>query len=81
MEGVSETTPIPGLHAATADLDPPLAALDLPTLRANAADLERRAHGTPIRVAAKSVRCRAVLETVLGAGLTRSGGGGGGIWY
>jgi len=74
VEGVSETTPIPGLHAATADLDPPLAALDLPTLRANAADLERRAHGTPIRVAAKSVRCRAVLETVLGAGLTRSGG-------
>ncbi|MGW4366078.1 amino acid deaminase/aldolase [Nocardia takedensis] len=72
MGGV--TLPIAGLHAATADLDPPLAALDLPTLRANAADLVRRAGGVPIRVASKSVRCRAVLEEVLGAGLTASGG-------
>ncbi|MBH0775837.1 amino acid deaminase/aldolase [Nocardia bovistercoris] len=68
------TSPIPGLHAATADLDPPLAALDLPTLRANAADLVRRAAGTPVRVASKSVRCRAVLEEVLGADLTAHGG-------
>nr|WP_198428277.1 amino acid deaminase/aldolase [Nocardia bovistercoris] len=62
------------MHAATADLDPPLAALDLPTLRANAADLVRRAAGTPVRVASKSVRCRAVLEEVLGADLTAHGG-------
>lgn len=74
MGGVSETSPIPGLHAATADLDPPLAALDLTALRANAADLVRRAAGTPIRVASKSVRCRAVLETVLGSGLTAADG-------
>src|SRR6476646_141309 len=53
------------LSAATAHLDPPLAALDAAVLRANAADLARRAGGKPIRVAAKSVRCRAVLEEVL----------------
>lgn len=53
------------LSAATAHLDPPLAALDAAVLGANAADLARRAGGKPIRVAAKSVRCRAVLEQVL----------------
>src|SRR5690606_2223371 len=50
---------------ATADLEPPLAIVDLDALRANAADLVRRAGGKPIRVASKSVRCRAVLERVL----------------
>ncbi|MFI5777841.1 amino acid deaminase/aldolase [Nocardia sp. NPDC051570] len=65
---------ITGLHAATAELDPPLAALDLSALRANAADLARRARGVPIRVASKSVRCRAVLEEVLGSDLTAAGG-------
>nr|WP_084530807.1 alanine racemase [Nocardia miyunensis] len=74
MEGVTDVSSIAGLHAATADLDPPLAALDLAALRANAADLVRRAAGLPIRVASKSVRCRAVLEEVLGSGLTASGG-------
>lgn len=74
MSQVRETTPITRLHAATADLDPPLAALDLAALRANAADLVRRAGGTPIRVASKSVRCRAVLAEVLGAELTAAGG-------
>ncbi|GAA5088016.1 amino acid deaminase/aldolase [Nocardia iowensis] len=71
---MSETSPIAGLHAATAELDPPLAALDLTALRANAADLVRRANGVPVRVASKSVRCRAVLEEVLGGELTASGG-------
>ncbi|MET8777464.1 amino acid deaminase/aldolase [Nocardia sp. NPDC004654] len=71
---MSETSPIAGLHAATADLDPPLAALDLTALRANAADLVRRANGVPIRVASKSVRCRAVLEAVLGGELTAADG-------
>jgi D-serine deaminase-like pyridoxal phosphate-dependent protein len=50
---------------ATADLPAPLAALDVAALRANAADLVRRAGGRPIRVASKSVRCRWVLDTVL----------------
>jgi D-serine deaminase-like pyridoxal phosphate-dependent protein len=53
------------LAAATAQLDPPLAALDLAAVRANAADLVRRAGSTPVRVASKSVRCRHVLELVL----------------
>ena len=53
------------LDEATAALDPPLAVLDLDALDANAADLERRAAGRPIRVASKSVRSRAVLRRVL----------------
>jgi D-serine deaminase-like pyridoxal phosphate-dependent protein len=53
------------LAAATAELDPPLAALDLTALWHNADSLVRRAGGTPIRVASKSVRCRWVLENVL----------------
>ncbi|MEU1206058.1 amino acid deaminase/aldolase [Nocardia sp. NPDC005825] len=71
---MTDSSPIGGLHAATADLEPPLAAVDLTALRANAADLVRRARGVPIRVASKSVRCRAVLEEVLGDKLTASGG-------
>jgi len=54
------------LAAATADLDPPFAAVDLDALLANAADLVRRARGRPIRVASKSVRAREVLRIVLG---------------
>lgn len=54
-----------GLAAATADLDPPLAALDLPALWRNASALVERAGGTPIRIAAKSVRCRWVLQKTL----------------
>lgn len=74
MGKVSTTSPVAHLHAATADLDPPLAAVDLTVLRANAADLVRRAGGRPIRVASKSVRCRAVLAEVLGPELTAAGG-------
>jgi D-serine deaminase-like pyridoxal phosphate-dependent protein len=51
--------------AATADLEPPFAIVDMDAFRANAADLVRRAKGKPIRVASKSVRCRALLEEVL----------------
>ncbi|WP_310724234.1 amino acid deaminase/aldolase [Streptomyces sp. N2A] len=50
---------------ATAHLDAPLAVVDLRAFDANAADLVRRAKGKPIRVASKSVRCRALLERVL----------------
>jgi D-serine deaminase-like pyridoxal phosphate-dependent protein len=52
------------LDAATAHLDPPVAVVDLPALDANVADLVRRAAGKPIRLASKSIRCRAVLELV-----------------
>lgn len=54
----------PGLSAATAHLDAPVAALHLGALRHNAADLVRRASGTPIRVASKSLRVRGVLEAL-----------------
>ena len=53
------------LDRATADLDPPFAVVDLDAFDANAADLVRRAGGKPIRVASKSVRCRALLDRVL----------------
>ena len=58
-------TDLAALTAATAELDPPLVALDQSVLDENARDLVRRASGVPIRVASKSVRCRWVLERVL----------------
>jgi D-serine deaminase-like pyridoxal phosphate-dependent protein len=53
------------IDRATQDLPAPLAAVDLHALDANADDLVRRARGVPIRIATKSVRCRAVLERAL----------------
>src|ERR1700744_1481343 len=53
---------------ATASRDPPFAVVDLAALRANAADMTRRAAGKPIRGASKSVRRRTLLEQVLGTG-------------
>ncbi|TQS28734.1 amino acid deaminase/aldolase [Microbispora sp. KK1-11] len=53
------------LDQATAHLEPPFAVLDMDALRSNAAAMVRRARGKPIRVASKSIRCRAVLERIL----------------
>ncbi|MEU7568228.1 amino acid deaminase/aldolase [Streptomyces fradiae] len=50
---------------ATAHLDAPLALVDLDAFDANADDLLRRAGGKPVRVASKSLRCRALLERAL----------------
>ena len=58
---------------ATADLDPPLALVDLDAFDRNAADLTRRAANRPIRVATKSLRCRHLIERAL-AGPGRSPG-------
>jgi D-serine deaminase-like pyridoxal phosphate-dependent protein len=58
------------LDAATADLDPPFAAVCLDAFDANAADLLRRAGGKRVRLASKSVRCRALIDRALDAGLT-----------
>ena len=58
-------TDLAALTRATAALDPPLAALDLPAARANLGDLVRRAGRTPVRIASKSVRCRHVLDLAL----------------
>jgi D-serine deaminase-like pyridoxal phosphate-dependent protein len=53
------------LVAATAHLSPPYAVVDLDAFDRNAADLVRRAGGKPIRVASKSVRCRALIDAAL----------------
>jgi len=53
------------LDRATAQLDPPFAAVDLDAFRANARDMLRRAAGRPIRLASKSIRCRGLLERTL----------------
>jgi D-serine deaminase-like pyridoxal phosphate-dependent protein len=57
------------LNAATADLDPPFAVVDLDAFDANAADLLRRTAGKPVRLASKSVRCRALARRAHEAGL------------
>jgi D-serine deaminase-like pyridoxal phosphate-dependent protein len=57
--------PLERLERATADLQPPFALVDLDALWANACDLERRAAHRPIRLASKSVRCRALQTRVL----------------
>jgi D-serine deaminase-like pyridoxal phosphate-dependent protein len=57
---------------ATADLEPPLAIIDMAAFRANADDLVRRAGQTPVRLASKSVRVRSLLT----AALRRPGFGG-----
>ena len=53
------------LDGATAHLETPVAVVDLSAFDANAAALTERSGGKPIRVASKSVRCRALLERVL----------------
>lgn len=53
------------LERATAALDPPCAVVDLDAFDANAAALASAAAGKPLRVASKSVRCRALLRRVL----------------
>jgi D-serine deaminase-like pyridoxal phosphate-dependent protein len=56
------------LDRATAALEPPFAVVDLDAFDANAADLLRRAAGTPVRLATKSVRARALQARALSAG-------------
>jgi D-serine deaminase-like pyridoxal phosphate-dependent protein len=53
------------LERACAELTPPFACVDLDAFDANAADLVRRAAGTTLRLASKSVRCRALQRRVL----------------
>jgi D-serine deaminase-like pyridoxal phosphate-dependent protein len=65
MTPISDATALDRLERATAVLDPPFAVVDLDAFWANAADMERRAAPKPIRLASKSVRCRALQERVL----------------
>ncbi|WP_375389451.1 amino acid deaminase/aldolase [uncultured Amnibacterium sp.] len=55
----------PGVLEATAALDPPFGVLAVDALAWNAHDLLRRAAGTPIRLASKSLRVREAIESVL----------------
>jgi D-serine deaminase-like pyridoxal phosphate-dependent protein len=54
------------LERACAGLDAPFACVDLDAFDANREALLRRAQGTTIRIASKSIRCRALLERALG---------------
>ncbi|GGM57376.1 alanine racemase [Longimycelium tulufanense] len=60
------TAPRVRYDTATAELDPPLAVVDLDAFAANAAELCHRAGGRPIRVATKSVRCPELLRRTFG---------------
>jgi D-serine deaminase-like pyridoxal phosphate-dependent protein len=57
--------PYARLERATAGLEAPFALVDLDAMWTNAADLERRAAPKPIRLASKSLRCRALQERTL----------------
>jgi D-serine deaminase-like pyridoxal phosphate-dependent protein len=48
-----------------AEVEAPFAFVDLDAMAANAAEMLGRAAGKPIRVASKSLRCRALLERIL----------------
>jgi D-serine deaminase-like pyridoxal phosphate-dependent protein len=54
-----------GYERAFAEVEAPFALVDLDALWANAAGMLERARGRPVRVASKSVRCRALLEAIL----------------
>jgi len=53
------------LEAIFADVEAPFAFVDLDAMDANAAEMLGRAGGKPIRVASKSLRCRALIERIL----------------
>jgi D-serine deaminase-like pyridoxal phosphate-dependent protein len=57
------------LERACAGLDAPFAVVDLDAFDHNRDDLARRAAGTPIRLASKSIRCRALLHRALDRGV------------
>lgn len=63
-------TAVDDIERATCDLPAPLAALHLPSLRANLDYSVRRASGTRVRIASKSVRVRKALELALGPDLS-----------
>ena len=58
---------VAALRRSQDELPPaPHALLDITAFRANAADMARRAAGTPLRVASKSLRIRRAIEAALG---------------
>ncbi len=65
MSAEAQRQQLQRLERATAELEPPFALVDLDAFWVNAAEMERRAAPKPIRLASKSVRCRALQERVL----------------
>lgn len=55
----------PGLTAATEQLDPVYGVVHLGAFAHNAFDMLDRAHGTPLRVATKSIRVRELIDAAL----------------
>jgi D-serine deaminase-like pyridoxal phosphate-dependent protein len=53
------------LESIFSGIDAPFALIDLDAMWSNAREMLDRAAGTPIRVASKSVRCRALLAAIL----------------
>jgi D-serine deaminase-like pyridoxal phosphate-dependent protein len=53
------------LESIFAGIDAPFALVDLDAMWSNGREMLARAQGTPIRVASKSVRCRALLASML----------------
>jgi D-serine deaminase-like pyridoxal phosphate-dependent protein len=53
------------LETIFSGVDAPFALVDLDAMWSNAREMLDRAAGTPIRVASKSVRCRALLSAIL----------------
>ena len=53
------------LERALGGVEPPFALIDLDAFDANAADVARRAGGKPVRLASKSLRCRALQDAAL----------------
>ena len=65
-ERATHNLPASPWNSHTEHLPAPLAVVDLDAFDANAADLRRRAGGTPIRVATKSVRVPELIRRTLG---------------
>jgi D-serine deaminase-like pyridoxal phosphate-dependent protein len=49
-----------------AEVEAPFAFVDLEAMWANADEMLRRAAGKPVRIATKSIRCRSLIEAILG---------------
>jgi D-serine deaminase-like pyridoxal phosphate-dependent protein len=64
------------LERIFAGVDAPFAFVDLDAMWSNADEMLRRARGTPIRVASKSIRCRSLLGAILDRGAEAPAGGG-----
>jgi D-serine deaminase-like pyridoxal phosphate-dependent protein len=58
-------SPYEAYEDAFAGVSAPFALVDLDAIRENGREMLGRAHGKPVRVASKSVRCRAMLERIL----------------